>query len=1451
MPIRSLPLVDASHHRDACGVGFVADRAGHASHRMVRLAVQCLHNLDHRGAKSADGTGDGAGLMTRIPYRLLHRELGHRGVTPPPDERLGVLMVFHSEGDTDIEGLTQCLADQDVSILARRRVPTLPSILGDHARATLPRVEQVIVAAGDSIDDESEFERRLLLVRKATFRTAPDELGVSVVSSSCRTVVYKGLFTANNIERFYPDLLDPLYETDFAVFHQRYSTNTLPDWSMAQPFRMLAHNGEINTIRSNRAWMAAREIDAGSDVWGDRSRDLRPFLAPGKSDSGSLDNAFELLVDSGRSLAHAKEMLMPPAWENVSDLDNQLRAFYEYHAFLTEPWDGPAAIAASDGVTVLAGMDRNGLRPARWMISPETVLVASEVGVLPEEEVQATATGQLGPGEVLSVDLGTGRVRFSDDVKRDLAGRRPYGDWINTATLYVRDPFDDEQDDRFDAAALSRVFGYTAEERRLLLTEMASGRAAIGSMGNDTPLAALSSLPERLSRYFHQMFAQVTNPPIDPIRERLMMSLRTYLGRRGSLLTETPEQAHLIELASPILSDAEVEHIAGSSDPSFQTGWIEAVFPAAEGAAAMRRSLAGVCDEAVAAVHDGASILILSDRTVDAEHAPIPMLLAVGAVHHRLIAEGIRMRASLVAVSGEPRDEHDIACLIAYGASAVNPYLAIEHVRDLAAGDEVPATAIEAQENYRGQLEEGLLKIMSKMGIGTVSAYRGSELFEVVGLDSEIADIAFRYTPRRVGGHGLERIAADVLVRHGSYAGSGTELGGYYKHRRGGPAHVLSPGAVLALQKSVRSGEAAAWERYIDLVMSNRPPAQLRDLMEPVGGDPIPVDEVEPAEHIMRRFHTAAMSAGALSAEAHEALAEAMSFIGGMSNSGEGGEDPQRYATPRNSRVKQIASGRFGVTPAYLASAEEFQIKMAQGSKPGEGGHLPGYKVTAMIARLRHTEPGVPLISPPPHHDIYSIEDLAQLVYDLKTFKPSARVSVKLVSEPGVGVIAVGVAKSQADGVLISGNEGGTGASPLTSVKHAGSPWEIGLTETHQTLAAHGMRDRVVLAVDGGLRTGRDVVVAALLGAERYGFGTLPLLALGCKMVRRCHENTCPVGVATQRADLRAKFTGAAEQVVTLFRLLAEDVRRHLAELGVRSIDEIIGRTDLLRPVDSAHPVARSLDDLLVPFEARYAHRRFRRHPPSPLGEALIADAEPALARGSVVEVAYPASNSDRALGTQLSGLVAMHHGDTLAEGTIRVRLSGAVGQSLGAFLSPGIDLHLDGFANDAVGKGMGGGAIAIVPKHASGDAVPHGAGNAVLYGATGGSVFIAGTVGQRFAVRNSGAVAVVEGCSDHGCEYMTGGRVVVLGPVGRNLAAGMTGGVLFVWDPNGAVRARLADAAPQASEPTAADLVEVGELIEEHERRTGSIRARSLLESWDTVPPPFLVVRAAATVGS
>lgn len=1419
-------------HHDACGVGFIAARDLKPSFRITRLAVECLDRLDHRGARTADGTGDGAGILTQIPYRLLFREIERWGLRLPTPEQLGMAMVFlppenPEEGERVVE---EALSAESIRVLGWRNVPHDPAKLGTHARETLPVIKQAVVE-NPFPQDAEEFERRLLLARRQMEKNGSQLEGFTISSLSGRTVVYKGLFTASYIADFYWDLADSDFHTAFAIFHQRYSTNTSPSWANSQPFRTLAHNGEINTIRSNRSWMESRHNLATNSIWGDRITDLVPFLANDLSDSGSLDNAFELIIRSGRDLAHTKEMLIPVAWENVVDLSPEIRAFSEYQAFVTEPWDGPAAIAVTDGVSLLAAMDRNGLRPARWSITPNVVLVASEAGVCPVEEAGAERTGQLGPGDLLRFDGRTGEVAFGEEVRTRLAQRRPYQEWINTETYYIKQPFDHSIDDRFSAEKFARVFGYTEEERRLLLAPMAEGETPTSSMGNDTALAALSIEPLRLPTYFTQAFAQVTNPPMDPIREHLMMSLHSYLGARGSLLEETPQRARMIELTSPILSNAELERIVRSGNPNFFSHWIPVVWDRTKGPGEMKAAVEAVCDEAQEAVEQGATIIVLSDREVNAQQAPIPMLLAVGAVHHRLIERGVRLLASIVAVTGEMREDHDLACLLAYGASAVNPYLAIGQVQELCERGVVKTDSVTAQENYRKVLETGLLKIMSKMGICTISAYRGSELFEAIGLDPEFRELAFRNTPWRTSGRSITDLAQRVLKLHDRYEEGTEDIGGYFKHRRGGNHHITGPVVVRELQKAARSGDPADWQAYLETI-NDRPPIAIRDLLQFVDREPVPLEEVEPASHITRRFVTSAMSFGALSKEAHEDLAEAMNHLGGLSNSGEGGEDVERFGTRLNSAIKQVASGRFGVTPAYLMAAEELQIKMAQGSKPGEGGQLPGHKATKEIARLRHTKPGVTLISPPPHHDIYSIEDLAQLIYDLKAFKPSARVSVKLVSEPGVGTVAVGVAKAGADAILISGAEGGTGASPLTSIKHAGSPWELGLAEGHQVLTGSGMRSLVTLETDGGFRTGRDVVVAALLGAERYGFGTLPLLALGCKMVRQCHLNTCPTGIATQKANLRAKYVGSVDQLIAMFGLLAEEIRGYLAQLGARSLEDIIGRADLLEPND--HPMAAGLAEWLVRAEGGKTHPGYRKLPQTSLVERIETDAAPALERDEAVELSYPVNNTDRTVGAGLSGRITALYGSAgLPPGTVRIRLSGTAGQSFGAWLTNGIDLSLSGTANDYVGKGMGGGRIIISPHRGTDGEAPQVAGNAVLYGATGGVALLAGKVGQRFAVRNSGAVAVTEECSDHGCEYMTGGLVTILGSVGRNFAAGMTGGVAYVWDPGRTLIRFVADTAPERRRPDVEELAELKGWVEMFHANTDSHVAEMILGDW------------------
>ena len=1244
-------------------------------------------------------------------------------------------------------------------------------------------------------------------------------------------MVYKGLFTATQTADFYWDLRNPLYKTRFGIFHQRFSTNTSSTWDKAQPFRMLAHNGEINTIQSNFSWMKAREVDASSSFWKEDIDKIKPFIDEGISDSGQLDNAIELLVRSGRTLAHSQEMLIPSAWENNPRFTQKEKAFYQYHAFLTEPWDGPAAIVASDGKDIIAGLDRSGLRPLRWMISDRYVLAASEVGICPSVEAGAYKTAQLEPGQTIRYRLETDELLDESEVIQKLSEKNPYVEWVNSKPLNVDQKYSNKEDSKIDLEMLSEYYSYTPEEDRLILTPMLNGDIPTGSMGNDSSLAVMSKNNPRLSRYFHQMFAQVTNPPIDPIRERFVMSTKTYLGKRGSILKETSQQANLITLDSPILSASSYDALTKEKTLSNKTAVFSTTYVKKE--TSLENSLIKLCEDVKKEiVENKKSVIILSDRTIKTGETAIPSLMALAKVHHFLIDEGIRLKASLVVVSGEVRDSHDLACHIAYGASAVWPYLALERVRQLSiSSKDTNLTPEEAQENYRKALDKGLLKIMSKMGICTISSYRGSELFEVIGLNRDIVDNIFKFTKTRTEGVGF-KFLNDKLKIYGDIEDVESGVGGFYKHKKGAETHVTSPKTVLKLQKAVRSGDFDDWDEYMS-TLENRDDVQLRDLFTlPASIKHNREFNEDELKEIFQKFTVSSMSLGALSEEAHQALAQAMNEIGGKSGSGEGGEDPARYGTERNSKIKQIASGRFGVTPDYLASAEEFQIKMAQGSKPGEGGQLPGFKVDSHIAKLRHTVEGVTLISPPPHHDIYSIEDLAQLIYDLKTFNPDCPVSVKLVSEPGVGTIAVGVAKAGADIITIAGSDGGTGASPWVSIKHAGSPWELGLSETHQALVKNNMRHKVLLEVDGGLRSAKDVLVGSILGADRFGFGTLPLLALGCKMVRQCHENTCPVGIATQDENLRAKFPGAPEQVVQLFRFIAKDIIAFLDELNLPKLDDLRGRADLLGLKISKNDLSKSLHKLLMNFSIEEKHPGFIRHSEGRLSRRITSEVIKSLESGNSAFLQYPIANEDRSIGARLSGEISLKkYHDKLVSNPTYINLSGAAGQSFGAFIREGINLKLTGSANDYVGKGMAGGSITIIPQGKKIQGAYHAAGNAILYGATGGQLFVAGTVGQRFGVRNSGGIGVVEGCSAHGGEYMTGGTLIVLGKVGFNFAAGMTGGKAIVLSTQKNFKEYVSKAAPEYRKLNDIDILELRAILELHVEKTNSKKAQYILE--------------------
>ena len=1436
--------------KDSCGVGFIASRGLPPTHGMTLKILECLSNLDHRGAKFADGTGDGAGVLTEIPYELLNAELKERNITLGKGKKLGLISCFFDpkELNESKDLIQKKLIDFKIDLLYWRKVPTDKEILGTLAKQSKPAIFHAVISSDEKND--KQFEKTLYLFRKSLEREISNHkfLNIHINSCSSRTVVYKGLFTATQASDFYWDLRNPLFKTRFGIFHQRFSTNTSSTWDKAQPLRMLAHNGEINTITSNYSWMQAREVDATSSFWKEEIDTIKPFIDESISDSGQLDNAVELLVQSGRTLAHAQEMLIPSAWENNPRFTEDEKAFYQYHSFLSEPWDGPAAIVASDGLDIIAGLDRSGLRPMRWMVSDRYILAASEVGICPSVEAGAYKTAQLEPGQTIRYRINDDELLDEKEVIQKLSKKNPYKDWVNSKPLKVDTQFSNLKDDSIDEDLLSKYFDYTPEEERLMLLPMLKGEVPTGSMGNDSPLGILSSNKPRLSRFFHQLFAQVTNPPIDPIRERFVMSTKTYLGKRGSILKETSQQANLVTLKSPILNGGTYDKLVSNEFLGKKSEVISFCFNKEE--IDLQTALRDICVKVKDSIENKKkSLIILSDRDVKIGESIIPSLLVTGTLHHFLIENGIRLKASLIVASGEIRDSHDLACHISYGASAVWPYLALENVRKLVASEEnIELSIAEAQENYTKTLNKGLLKIMSKMGICTVSSYRGSELFEIIGLDEEVIMSAFKYSKSRTEGIGFKAIQENLKI----YSDESSEnLGGFYKYKKNAEPHITSPATVLKLQKAVRSGDREMWSEYLE-TLENRADVQIRDLFTlPDTSQGFENQNNAPSiESIYKKFTVSSMSLGALSEEAHQALAIAMNRLGAKSGSGEGGEDPLRYNTEKNSKIKQIASGRFGVTPDYLASAEEFQIKMAQGSKPGEGGQLPGFKVDSHIAKLRHTNEGITLISPPPHHDIYSIEDLAQLIYDLKTFNPNNPVNVKLVSEPGVGTIAVGVAKAGADVITIAGSDGGTGASPWTSIKHAGSPWELGLSETHQALVMNNMREKVLLEVDGGLRSAKDVVIAATLGADRFGFGTLPLLALGCKMVRQCHENTCPVGIATQDENLRAKFTGAPEQVMQLFQFLAEDVQEYLQIFNVSELEDLIGHADLLGLKVLDNNLPSSLHKLLVNAVPEKKHPGFIKHDEGRLSRRITSEVVKSLNANKSSFLQYPISNEDRSIGARLSGEVSINKlSQKLKENPSLISLSGSAGQSFGAFIRDGINLKLTGSANDYVGKGMGGGSITIIPQGKKMQGAYHAAGNAILYGATGGQLFISGRVGQRFGVRNSGAIAVVEGCSAHAAEYMTGGTLVILGEIGFNFAAGMTGGKVIVLNTQKSFDQYISESAPSSHDLNEIDSLDLKTLLEKHVSQTGSELATKLLSKEDAWHKIFTVFGGIAEI--
>ncbi len=1466
-------LYDPAYEHDACGVGLIADLTGKRGHEPVAQALTVLANLDHRGAKGADPqTGDGAGILTQIPDEFFRAVCDFE---LPPAGRYAAGIAFLPAGQ-DRADIARIAGDEGLEVLGWREVPHDQSACGAGARAVLPQIAQLFLTSKTG-ESGLDLDRRAYCLRQR----AEHETGIYFVTLSCATIGYKGMLTAPALERFYPDLLDPRYCSSVALAHSRFSTNTFPSWPLAHPFRYIAHNGEINTVRGNRNWWRAREAMLACDLIPGIER-LLPVLDHNQSDSASFDACLELLCLTGRSLPHAVLMMIPQAWENDTSMPAGLRAFYRFHASLMEPWDGPALIAFTDGKLAGAVLDRNGLRPGRyWVTDDGLVVLASEVGVLDIDPAKVVRKGRLQPGKIFLIDTEAGRIVEDEEVKAGLAAQHPYDDWLHAGLLHLDDLPDRDRElpGSAELATLQRLFGYTEEERRVVLGPMAAtGSEPIGSMGDDTPLAVLSERPESIFDYFTQQFAQVTNPPLDAIREEVVTSLSSTTGPEHNILDPGPASCRQIVLPYPVISEsdlAKIIHINEDRDlPGFAAYVVDGRYMAAGGGEALRRRLDEIKTEVTEAIGNGAKLIVLSDRAAgapaDPRLAPIPSLLLTGAVHHHTIRDRTRTRVGLIVEAGDVRETHHVALLIGYGAGAVCPYLAIETVQDMARSAMLDGVnGRKAAANLIKALGKGLMKIMSKMGVSTVASYAGAQIFEAIGLGPEIISDCFAGTSSRLGGIGYDQIADAVSARRrAAYpdrcaTAAGLESGSEYAWRRDGTPHLFSPEAVFRLQHATRTGQEAVFRSYskeIDdqsaRLMTLRGLLAIKGIDRPGTRAPVPLEEVEPASGIVRRFCTGAMSYGSLSAEAHQALAIAMNRLGGRSNSGEGGEDADRYVKEpngdlRRSAIKQVASGRFGVTAEYLANADDLQIKMSQGAKPGEGGQLPAHKVYPWIAKTRHSTPGVGLISPPPHHDIYSIEDLAQLISDLKNANPAARVSVKLVAEVGVGTIAAGVAKAHSDVILISGHDGGTGAAPLTSIKHAGAPWELGLAETQQTLLRNGLRDRVTVQVDGQLKTGRDVIIAALLGAEEFGFATAPLVVSGCVMMRACHQDTCPVGVATQNPDLRSKYAGKPDFVVRFFEFVAAEVREYLAQLGFRRLDEAVGQAELLEPAKDPGSAQAAFLDLapllavppLPDNAARHRVRDQQHHLELALDNTLIQLAEGALEEGRPVTIDLPVRNVNRTVGTMLGYEVTRRWGgEGLPDNTIVVGLRGSAGQSLGAFLPHGITLRLTGDANDYVGKGLSGGRIVVVPDERAPFAAHEQiiAGNVIGYGATSGELFLRGVVGERFCVRNSGAVAVAEGAGDHGCEYMTGGRVVVLGQVGRNFAAGMSGGIAYLLDPDpGLINTELADVEPVS----AADGQYLRDLIGRYYASTGSDVAGGLLDDWDAALPRLRLV--------
>ena len=1489
-------LYDPAYEHDACGVGFIAHVRGDRSHRLIEQAAHMLTQMDHRGACGCEpNSGDGAGMLTALPNALLRRvaadDLGAE-LGAPGTFSAGVFFLPQDDGERALcrQTIEEIVGERGQRLIGWRKVPTQPEAanIGATALDSMPVIEQLFIGAAEGLDQDA-FERELYLIRKqATTRLrGSDALTQAqmfyVCSLSTRVMIYKGMLTSGQLVPFFPDLAEPDYESHLAMVHSRFATNTFPSWDRAQPNRFMSHNGEINTLRGNMNWMHAREGVLQSEQFGDNLSLAFPVVEPDCSDSGSFDNVLEFLLLTGRTLQEAVMMMIPEAWQNDPHMDAAKKAFYDYHSCLMEPWDGPASIVFTDGRYIGAVLDRNGLRPSRYYVTDDDlVIMASETGVVPVDPARVLRKGRLKPGRIFLVDFDRGRIVADEELKSSIARKRPYAEWLDRRT----DLADLVEAARNNGSAprtqatmggddLTRslqAFGYTAETLRFMLRPLIEElRDPVGSMGNDAALAVLSDQDRPVYDFFKQLFAQVTNPPIDSIREEVVMSLECTIGPERNLLETTAEHCQRVRLPHPILSNREFAALAGAEQAGFSCRTLDATWPRDQGAAGLGDALDRLCREAEQAVDDGCSFVALSDRTAGPDRVPVPTLLACGAVHHHLLRTIKRTRLGLLLETGEAREVHHHCLLVGYGADAINPYLTFEAMWQARRQGRLPAAADDQAvvERYRKGVKKGMLKVMAKMGISTLQSYKGAQIFEAVGLSSEVIDRCFVGTASRIEGAGLERLAKDALSRHakGFPADDNNRVAdlpspGDYHWRAGGERHMWNPKMISRLQHAARTNSAEAYDQFARLANEDTTrTCSLRGLLQfRTDTTPLPLDAVEPASEIVKRFCTGAMSFGSISAESHEMLAVAMNRLGGKSNTGEGGEDPSRFTPDKNgdsrrSAIKQVASGRFGVTSWYLTNSDELQIKIAQGAKPGEGGELPGYKVDETIARTRYSTPGVGLISPPPHHDIYSIEDLKQLIHDLKNSNPSSRISVKLVSEVGVGTVAAGVAKAHADHILISGHDGGTGASPLTSIKHAGLPWELGIAETHQTLVLSDLRSRVTLQTDGQLKTGRDVVVACMLGAEEFGFSTAPLITLGCIMMRKCHLNTCPVGIATQDPELRAKFEGTPESVVNYLFLVAEEARRIMAALGVATIEELVGRTGLFGSelaVQNEKTEGLDLSAVLQPAVRRHEGVGVTKTIEQDhaleyaLDNELIARARPALEQGSRVRIDLPVENTQRTVGTMLSHELMKARGQHgLSDDTIHISLAGSAGQSLGAFLAPGITIELEGDANDYVGKGLSGGRIILYPPRRSRFAADENVliGNVALYGATGGEAFFRGRAAERFCVRNSGASAVIEGIGDHGCEYMTGGRAVILGPTGRNFAAGMSGGIAWVFDPNGAL-AENCNFEMVGLEPVDRDYRrELRETVARHARFTGSAVARRLLEHWGEAVRQFTQV--------